>query len=330
VRTSDFERLKVFAAVAERGSFVKAAGALGVSTSSVSQAVRALEDRLGLRLLNRTTRSVALTEAGARLLARAIPALTELDAAFEDLNAFRAEPAGALKLSVSTLSLSLVVAPTLARFLAAHPAIKVELAISDHADLDAGMDAGVRSQAVIPQDMVAVRVSEPSRFLAVASPAYVAGHGRPERPADLVRHNCILFRNKAGLYPWTFVEEGRRLEAKVSGSLVTDDGHFMLRAASEGVGVAYVVESHAAASLASGVLEPLLQDYAAPFPGFFLYYPSRRHVPAPLKLFAQFMSAQLAGGQSTDLARPRAEPRLSASAERPMPISKDYAVLTGQ
>jgi len=326
VRTSDFERLKVFAAVAERGSFVKAAGALGLSTSSVSQSVRALEDRLGLRLLNRTTRSVALTEAGARLLARASPALTELDAAFEDLNAFRAEPAGALKLSVSSLSLSLVVAPMLGRFLAAHPAIKVELAIADHADLDGGMDAGVRNQAVIPQDMVAVRVSEPSRFMAVASPAYIAACGAPERPADLARHNCIQFRNKNGLYPWIFVDDGRRIEAKVSGSLVTDDGHFMLRAAAEGVGVAYVVETHAAAALASGALQPLLEDYAAPFPGFFLYYPSRRHVPAPLKLFAQFMNAQF-GDAPPDPNRP--EPRLFNPAEQPIPILEDYAVLTG-
>lgn len=327
MRTSDFERLKVFAAVAERGSFVKAAGALGLSTSSVSQSVRALEDRLGLRLLNRTTRSVALTEAGARLLARAAPALTELDAAFEDLNAFRAEPAGVLKLSVSTLSLSLVVAPMVARFLAAHPAIKVELAISDHADLDAGMDAGVRSQAVIPQDMVAVRVSETSRFLAVASPAYLAAHGTPERPADLAGHNCIQLRTKGGLYPWTFVEDGRRVEAKVSGSLVTDDGHLLLRAAGEGVGVAYVVETHAASCLASGALEPLLQDYAAPFPGFFLYYPSRRHVPAPLKLFAQFLNAQFAD----PLPEPRRpEPRLFNPAEQPMSIWEDYIALTDQ
>jgi DNA-binding transcriptional LysR family regulator len=327
VRTSDFERLKVFAAVAERGSFVKAAGALGLSTSSVSQSVRALEDRLGLRLLNRTTRSVALTEAGARLLARASPALIELDAAFEDLNAFRAEPAGALKLAVSTLSLSLVVAPMVARFLAAHPAIKVELVISDRADLEAGMDAGVRSQAVIPQDMIAVRVSEPSRFIAVASPAYIAVHGAPERPAELAGHNCIQFRNKHGLYPWTFVEHGRRVEPRVSGSLVTDDGHFMLRAAAEGVGVAYVIETHAAAALASGALQPLLEDYAAPFPGFFLYYPSRRHVPAPLKLFAQFMNAQFADSHPE---HPRSEPRLFNPAEQPMSISEDYAILTGQ
>jgi DNA-binding transcriptional LysR family regulator len=327
VRTSDFERLKVFAAVAERGSFVKAAGALGLSTSSVSQSVRALEDRLGLRLLNRTTRSVALTEAGARLLARASPALTELDAAFEDLNAFRAEPVGALKLSVSTLSLSLVVAPMVARFLAAHPAIKVELAISDHADLDAGMDAGVRNQSVIPQDMVAVRVSETSRFLAVASPAYLAAHGTPERPADLAGHNCIQLRTKGGLYPWAFIEDGRRMEAKVSGSLVTDDGHLLLRAAAEGVGVAYVVETHAASCLASGALKPLLEDYAAPFPGFFLYYPSRRHVPAPLKLFAQFMNAQFADGQPR---RWRPEPPLFNQAEQPISISEDYAILTGQ
>jgi DNA-binding transcriptional LysR family regulator len=322
VRTSDFERLKVFAAVAERGSFVRAAGALGVSTSSVSQSVRALEDRLGLRLLNRTTRSVALTEAGAHLLARVTPALTELDAAFEGLNAFRSEPVGALKLSVSTLSLSLVVAPIVARFLAAHPQIRVELIISDHADLDAGVDAGVRSKAAIPQDMVAVRVSEPSRFLAVASPAYIAAHGEPQRPSDLVGHNCIQFRAKTGLYPWTFVERGCKVEAKVSGSLVSDDGNLILRAAVDGVGVAYLVQSHAETYLGSGALQPLLQAYAAPFPGFFLYYPSRRHMPAPLKLFAEFLSAK---PRMREPAR-----RLSVLPEQPMSILEDYAIQPGQ
>ena len=289
--------------------------------------MRALEDGLGVRLLNRTTRSVALTEAGAHLLARTAPALTELDAAFDGLNAFRAEPAGVLKLSVSPLSLSLVVGPMAPRFLAAHPAIKLELLLSDHADLDAGMDAGVRSQAVIPQDMVAVRVSEPSRFLAVASPAYLAARGLPERPADLAGHNCIQLRTKGGLYPWTFIEDGRRTEAKVSGSLVTDDSHLALRAAAEGVGVAYVVESHAAAALASGALEPLMLDHAVPFPGFFLYYPSRRHVPAPLKLFTQFLHGQLAGGQA---AREPGLGRLFGQTEQPMSISEDYTILTGQ
>jgi DNA-binding transcriptional LysR family regulator len=293
MRTSDFERLRVFAAVAERGSFVKAAGALGVSTSSVSQSIRALEDRLGLRLLNRTTRSVALTEAGAHLLDRVRPAMSELDAAFSDLNAFRAEPVGALKLSVSTLSMSMVVQPMVARFLAAHPAIKVELVLADQADLDASLDAGIRNKAVIPQDMVAVRVSEPSRFLAVASPAYIAAHGTPAHPSDLVRHNCLQFRMKGGgFYPWGFIDGGRRVEAQASGSLVADNGHLILSAAVDGAGVAYVIESHAQAYLDSGALQPLLEDYAAPFPGFFLYYPSRRHVPLPLKLFADFLTAE--------------------------------------
>jgi DNA-binding transcriptional LysR family regulator len=292
-----------------------------VSTSSVSQSVRALEDRIGLRLLNRTTRSVALTDAGAHLLARISPALTELDAAFEELNLFRTEPVGALKLSVSTLSLSLVVAPMVARFLAAHPAIRVELVISDQADLEAGVDAGVRSKAAIPQDMVAVRVSEPSRFLAVASPAYVAAHGEPERPSDLALHNCIQLRTKAGLYPWSFVEDGRRVEPRVSGSLVSDDGHLVLRAAADGVGVAYVVESHAEAHLKAGTLRPLLETYAAPFPGFFLYYPSRRLMPAALKLFAEFLGGQGAG---------RPVERLFSLAKQPMSNFEDYVSLPGQ
>lgn len=318
MRTSDFERLKVFAAVAERGSFVRAAGALGVSTSSVSQSVRALEDRIGLRLLNRTTRSVALTEAGAHLLARVSPALCELDAAFEGLNAFRKEPIGALKLSVSTLSLSLVVAPMVARFLASHPAIKIELIISEQADLEAGIDAGVRSKSAIPQDMIAVRVSEPSRFLAVASPAYVAARGAPRRPSDLASHNCIQLRTKTGLYPWTFMEDGRKTEIRVSGSLVSDDGNLVLRAAADGAGVAYVVESHAEAHLRAGTLTPLLEDYASPFPGFFLYYSSRRLMPAALRLFAEFL-----GGPGLRRAE---SPPLFSAAEQPMRNLEDYAL----
>jgi DNA-binding transcriptional LysR family regulator len=170
--------------------------------------------------------------------------------------------------------------------------------------------------------MVAVRVSEPSRFLAVASPAYLAANGAPGHPSDLARHNCIQLRTKAGLYPWTFVERGHKVEAKVSGALVSDDGNLVLRAAVDGVGVAYVVQSHAETYLASGALEPLLEPYAAPFPGFFLYYPSRRHMPAPLKLFAEFLSEK-----SGRRPPPR---RLSIPAEQPMSILEDYAAQPGQ
>jgi DNA-binding transcriptional LysR family regulator len=308
VRASDFEKLKVFAAVAERGSFVKAAAHLGLSTSSVSQSIRVLEDRLSLRLLNRTTRSVALTEAGAYLLTRLQRALADLDGALEGLNAFRAEPAGLLKLSVSNLSLSMIVAPVVARFLAAHPAIQVEVVIGDEADLDAGVDAGIRSQAVIPQDMVAVRVGEPSRFLAVASPDYIAAHGRPEHPGDLGGHNCIQFRTKAGgLYPWVFMDGGRRIETQVSGSLVTDNGNLVLSAAADGAGIGYVIETYARGRLDAGDLEPLLERYAAPFPGFFLYYPSRRHIPQPLKLFAEFLTS------SGEASRRRPDPSLNTA-----------------
>lgn len=308
MRTSDFERLKVFAAVAERGSFVKAAGALGVSTSSVSQSIRALEDRLGLRLLNRTTRSVALTEAGSHLLARVQPALIDLDDAFVGLNAFRAEPTGSLKLSVSNLSLSMIVEPMLARFMAAHPGISVELAVTDRADLDASLDAGIRNKAVIPQDMIALRVSEPSRFLALAAPGYIAARGAPQRIADLAGHNCIQFRMKSGgFYPWAFLEGERRVETATSGSLVTDNGHLVLRAAADGVGVCYAIESHARAYIDSGRLVPLLEAQACAFPGFFLYYPSRRLMPAPLKLFADFLTAEAARR-----VRPEGLERLSA------------------
>jgi DNA-binding transcriptional LysR family regulator len=308
LRTSDFEKLKVFAAVAERGSFVKAAGALGLSTSSVSQAIRTLEDRVGLRLLNRTTRSVALTEAGTHLLERVRPALETLESAFETLNAFKAQPAGTLRLSVSNLSMSMVVAPAVGRFLTLYPAIKVDVIIGEDADLlDASVDAGIRARSSIPQDMVALRVGERSRILAVASPLYLAAHGRPLRPDDLVGHNCIQYRARAGSsYRWTFLEDGRKVDTTVAGSLVTDNIELVLRAAADGVGIAYVVETFARPLLASGQLEPLLEDFAPPFPGWFLYYPSRRHMPLPLKLFAQFLTAglqrsQSRGGVETDL-----------------------------
>jgi DNA-binding transcriptional LysR family regulator len=297
VRASDFEKLKVFAAVAERGSFVKAAGWLGLSTSSVSQAIRTLEDRIGLRLLNRTTRSVALTEAGAHLLARVQPALEELENAFETLNAFKVQPSGTLRLSVSNMSMSMVVAPVVGRFLTSHPAIRVEVIINDHADLlDATVDAGIRSQPRIPQDMVAIRVGEQSRLLAVASPDYVARNGRPERPSDLMGHNCIQYRARSGsLHRWAFEDDGRHIEEQVAGSLITDNVELVLRAAVDGVGIAYVIETYARPYLESGELVPLLEAFAAPFPGWFLYYPSRRHMPLPLKLFAEFLAAGLEG-----------------------------------
>jgi DNA-binding transcriptional LysR family regulator len=294
LRTSDFEKLKVFAAVAERGSFVKAAGWLGLSTSSVSQSIRTLEDRIGLRLLNRTTRSVALTEAGAHLLARVLPALEELENAFEALNAFKVQPSGTLRLSVSNLSMSMVVAPAVGRFLTTHPAIKVEVIINDQADLlDATVDAGIRSQPRIPQDMVAIRVGEQSRLLAVASPGYIARHGAPRTPTDLADHNCIQYRARSGsVQRWVFEADGRRVEEPVTGSLVTDNIELVLRAAVDGVGIAHVIETYAQPLLESGALAPLLEDFAAPFPGWFLYYPSRRHMPLPLKLFAEFLTGQ--------------------------------------
>ncbi len=310
MRTSDFEKLKVFAAVAERGSFVKAAHRLGLSTSSVSQAIRTLEDRIGLRLLNRTTRSVALTEAGAHLLARVQPALEELENAFETLNAFKMQPSGTLRLSVSNLAMSMVVAPIVGRFLTTHPAIKVEVIINEQSDLlDATVDAGIRSQDDIPQDMLAIRVGEHSRVLAVASPDYIAEHGRPERPQDLVDHNCIQYRLRSGaLYRWLFVAEGRRAEAQVAGSLVTDNIELALRAAVDGVGVAYVIETYARPQLDSGKLVPLLEAYAPPFPGWFLYYPSRRHMPLPLKLFAEFLTSGAEASRRQALAAAIQEP----------------------
>lgn len=292
LQPGDFARLNAFVAVAERGSFVKAANLLGLSTSTISHSVRTLEEFLGVRLLNRTTRSVALTDAGGRLLERIQPALRELRGAIEDLHTFKEVPAGPLRLSVSSLALSMVVAPALHRFLAAYPAITVDVAVNDDAaDLvDGTVHAGIRGPSRIPQDMVAVRLTPPSRKIAIASPDYLERNGRPRTPAALAEHNCVQFRlTNGGIYRWEFEQNRRRIVAPVFGSLVTDNMDLVLRAAVEGVGIGYTIEAHAERFLRSGQVVPVLEDYAAPFAGWFIYYPSRRQVPLPLKVFTAFL-----------------------------------------
>ncbi len=212
MRGPEFAELAAFVAIAEHGSFVKAAAALGISTSTLSKMIRVFEERLGVRILNRTTRSLALTEAGERLLAQVRPALNELDASIEGLNAFRDTPAGILRLNVSSLAAAMVIAPILGRFVAAYPAITLDISVADVSiDIVAGrFDAGIRRDRRIEQDMIAVRVSRESRLVAVASPDYLAKHAPPKVPQDLRRHNCIRFRLGDGTTAKWGVREGRR------------------------------------------------------------------------------------------------------------------------
>ncbi len=281
--------LAAFAAVAGHRSFRRAADELGLSPSSLSHTLRTLERTLGVRLLNRTTRSVAPTEAGERLLARLGPALRDLDLALETVDEFRGRPRGTVRISapetVAQLLLRAVVPVALARY----PEVAVELAADSRlVDIVAdGFDAGVRLGESVPQDMVAVRFDgRDARFLAVASPAYLARAGLPGAPDDLRGHACIRHRLASGkLYRWEFARHGQEVAVEVAGPLTLDDVRLMVEAAEGGIGIAYVPERAAQPGLASGRLVTVLAEWCPPIPGLFLYYPGHRQVPPGLRAF---------------------------------------------
>jgi DNA-binding transcriptional LysR family regulator len=294
MRGSEFGELTAFVAVAEQRSFSKAAMAVGISASTMSQTIRSLEERLGVRLLNRTTRSVALTEAGDRLLQQIHPALDELGDALESLAAFSDRPAGVLRLSVASIAAKMVIDPVLPSFRAAYPAVSLDIMVDDsQIDIvDGGFDAGIRIAPRIERDMIAVRVSPESRLIAVASPAYLAAHGRPETPADLRRHDCIRLRHSTGaIKKWEFDDDGKTVEIPVEGSLITNSLDHVVRAATAGIGIGYMLEEYMAPDLAAGRLVPILDEWAMPFGGFHLFYPSRRQTPPKLRALIDFLGA---------------------------------------
>src|SRR5215472_5930933 len=288
--------MSAFVAIAERASFAKAAAHLGVSRSSLSETIRALEEKLGVRLLNRTTRSVALTEVGERLLAQLRPVLDNLDAALESVNVFRDKPAGLLRLTVPRPAAKMVIAPILARFLAEYPAITLDISVdSALTDIVRGrFDAGIRPGHRVEQDMVALRVGEDARPTIVASPDYLRRHSAPKTPDELQSHNCIRMRFASGAVArWTFEKRGKGLEVLVTGSLITSDGDLAVRAALDGVGIARVPRSSIEALVRERRLVPLLEDWMPRSVGFFLYYPSRRQMPAALQAFVDFLKKEM-------------------------------------
>jgi DNA-binding transcriptional LysR family regulator len=293
MRRSCFAELSAFVAVAEQGSFTKAAAQLGVSKGSLSHSIREIEERLGVRLLNRTTRSVAPTEAGERMLARLRPLFDDLEATVDEVNEFRDRPAGHLRLTMPRPVASFVIAPLLARFVAQYPEITVDISVSPAlTDIVAGRyDAGFRVGNRIGRDMIAVRVTDALRFVVAASPEYLARHPAPEKPQDLHAHNCICLRFPSGEFlPWRFVIDGKIQELEVEGSLIASDSDLLARAAVDGAGVVYTLAEYAAPMIASGQLVPLLQTWMAPpSEGFFLYYPSRRQNLASLRAFIEFL-----------------------------------------
>ena len=288
--------LSAFVAVATHRSFSRAAAELGLSPSALSHTVRSLEERLDLRLLNRTTRSVAPTEAGERLLERLRPALRDIDDALEDANAFRAKPAGGLRLNVPRSAALLLLAPVMTRFIKAYPQMRLEITAEDRlVDIVAsGYDAGVRFGESVERDMVAVRIGPDLRMAVVGSPAYFRRHPKPVKPRDLHGHACIRFRlPSGGIYRWEFEKKGEVLEVEVDGPLTLGDQQVMLQAALDGAGLAIVLESHARPHLKARHLVRVLADWCPPFPGYFLYYPSRRQVPAGLRAFIDMMRQEL-------------------------------------
>lgn len=291
MRGREFAELVAFVAIAEQGSFGKAAAALGISISTLSQTMRKLEERLGVRLLNRTTRSLAPTEAGERLLERIRPALSEVGSAVEEINAYRDRPAGTLRLSVASLAVRMLIAPLIGRFLAEYPAITIDLAIEDDIiDIVRGrFDAGIRAGRWIERDMVAVRISPDTRLVAVAAPDYLARHPAPAAPNDLEDHACIRFRWGGAVPRWEFVRGDDKIEVAVDGPLITTDIELIVRAALDGIGVAYMIESYIAREIAAGQLVPLLADWAPRYAGYHVFYPSRRQTPAALKALIAFL-----------------------------------------
>ena len=283
----DLDDLAAFAAVARLGSFARAATERGVSASALSHTLRGLEERLGVRLLNRTTRSVGVTAAGERLLAQLGPALAAVDEALAALREERDEPSGPLRINVSRIAAFLCVAPVLRRFTDTYPAVQLEVCVDDGlADIvRGGFDAGIRLGESLQADMVAVRVGGELRAAVVASPDYLQRHGTPGTPQDLAGHACIRYRHiTAGtLYRWEFGEGASAVEVAVEGPLTVNDADLAAAAALEGLGLAYVLDPRVLDLVAAGRLVRVLDDWCPPFPGFHLYHPSRRQAPAALR-----------------------------------------------
>ena len=287
MRSSELGELAAFAAIAREGNFRRAAAQLELKPSTLSSAMRALESRLGVRLLNRTTRSVSLTEAGQQLFATLAPALEEIDAALETVNGFRAHPMGRLRLSVPRSVAASLILPLFRRFSERYPDIVLELA-ADNGFVDIvkeGFDAGVRLGESVAPGMVAVRITPDMSRAVVGAPAYFARHPLPQTPHDLRAHNCIGYRkiSSGELHRWAFAKDGETLNIAVRGNLILDDAGLMLDAAADGAGLAYTADSYAAPYLANGQLQRVLADWCPPFPGFYLYYPGRLQISAALR-----------------------------------------------
>jgi len=289
----DLRDLSAFIAVARTRNFRRAALEQNVSVSSLSQRLRDMEERLGVRLMNRTTRSVGLTEAGELLLARVGPAISDVSDALDQVRGLRGVPSGRLRINAPPPAIDLVLAPMAAPFLQAYPQIELEI-VSDSSFVDivaGGFDAGVRYGEHLAQDMIAVSLGPPQRYAVVASPQYVAQHGRPKHPKDLLHHAAIRTRfGSGGLPDWEFEKAGRIVKVAPPGRLIATHQGLARRAALDGVGFWPTFEGWVRDDIKSGALVSVLEDWCEPFPGPFLYYPSRRQLPSALAAFVAFVA----------------------------------------
>ncbi len=277
--------LSAFLAVAEERSFTRAAKRLRVTPSALSHAIRGLEERIGVPLLARTTRSVAPTDAGAQLIVRLRPALGDIREALDVISGLRDRPAGVVRLVVSPIAAPTVLAPKLGQFARDYPDIVLDVTTEEsRVDLvAAGFDAGIHFGEYIERDMITFRVSPDLRPAIVGSPRYFESHPKPASPRDQTSHRCINFRHgKGGVYRWEFDKGKQSLAVAVNGPLIVDDVDLVIRAAIDGVGLAFLDEARVAPHRASGALVRVLEDWCPPFPGFFLYYPRQRQLPAAL------------------------------------------------
>ncbi|RZI75930.1 MAG: LysR family transcriptional regulator [Pseudomonas sp.] len=280
----DFADLAAFVSVARERSFSKAAAKMAITPSALSHKIRGLEERLGLRLLNRTTRSVTTTEAGQRLFDSVSVRFDEIDHEIATLSELREKPAGTVRINADDIAIETLLWPALRKVLPEYPDIKVELEVDNGLSdiVGRGFDAGVRLGGIVEKDMIAVPISPEMRMVAVASPAYFAENGAPSSPRSLTEHRCINMRlsTYGGLYAWEFVEGGREFTVRVDGPLIFNSSIPVLKAALDGFGIAYLLESHVQQYLDSGELHMTLDEWSPPFEGYSLYYPSRRQ-PTP-------------------------------------------------
>ena len=290
---TNFNDLAAFAVVARERSFTKAGAKLGVSQSALSQTIKSLEERLKLRLLTRTTRSVAPTEAGIRLLETIAPRFEEIEAELAALGELRDKPAGTIRITAGEHPAISILQPALRRFLPDHPDIKVEI-IVDYGLTDivaAGYDAGVRLGEQVAKDMIAVRIGPEMRMAVVGSPSYFERYGVPKSPQDLTAHNCIAMRlpTYGGLFPWGLEKDGREVKVRGEGQLVFNNLAMRMQSALDGLGLAYMPEDQILPHVREGRLVRVLEDWCPPFPGYHLYYPSRRHFSPALSVLVDVL-----------------------------------------